>query len=294
MRDCYAALLVDLKHSRKYKGRERELLQCMLGQAVSYLNMVFATAIASPVVFSAGDEVQGLFNTPFGAFLYYRALLLILGRDTLRGGMGVGAWETVVQGAPSTAQDGSAYHYARAALEEAKRSRTYQLVIQGLGNIDSRATTLLGYPLSIIEARTSEQSCIAFWAELLRPVIINEHHAVYGLEAGRLRDELFELSLSYRGEGVAETEKMSNEDEQDCDLRCAAFSAALFEPVFVRDLLLPGRNRDTRGLAGLGTLLAPIAGKSRQSVDKSIARAHLAQERDATALVVDFLMRLEG
>lgn len=294
MRDSYTALLVDLRHSRKRKGRERELLQRVLERAVFYLNVVFAPAIAKPVVFSAGDEVQGLFDTPSHAFLYYRFLVLILGRDALRGGMGTGAWETVVQGAPSTAQDGSAYHCARAALEEAKRSRTYQLSIQGLGNMNGRVTTLMGYPLSIVESRTSEQSRIAFWTELLRPVLIEDYHAAFGLEARCLRDELFELSLFYRGEDMARTESISEKDKRAWKLRCAAFTASMSEPVFVRDLLSPGHSRGARGLAGLGVLLAPIAGKSRQSVDKSIARARLAQERDATALVVDFLMRLEG
>lgn len=295
MSSRYTALLVDIKRSRARSVDSREQLQLDVELTLRYLNKMFGPGIAKPVVFSAGDEVQGLFYSSLYAFLYYRALVLVMGSGTFHGGMGFGSWDTVLKDAPSTAQDGTAYHHARAALACAKRSREYQLIIKGFEDcIDDRATTLFGYPLSIIESRTSEQSCIALWAELLRPVaipsdVINDDHDIRALS-----EELFYLSLRRRR---AQSKRASNSTalfDQGWSNRFKAFSSTNREYTSLDRLLSPRRDRDARGLGSLAIVLAPIAGKSRQSVDKSIVRSRLAQERDATALVAEYLIDIES
>ena len=82
----YVALIADIKGSRKYRAEERGYLQDLTNESLLFANELFKEGIEKEVVFSAGDEVQGLFREPATAFLYYRFLCFLLGPGVLRGG----------------------------------------------------------------------------------------------------------------------------------------------------------------------------------------------------------------
>ena len=104
----YVALIADIKGSRKYRAEERGYLQDLTNESLLFANELFKEGIEKEVVFSAGDEVQGLFREPATAFLYYRFLCFLLGPGVLRGGLGVGTWDVRLEEGASTSQDGEA------------------------------------------------------------------------------------------------------------------------------------------------------------------------------------------
>ena len=121
--------MVDIRDSRKMPEERRQDVQDVIAASVAYLNALFQRDLLCEVVFSAGDEVQGLFSNAAAAYLYYRALSLLVLQADLRGGVGYGTWDVRVEGAPSTAQDGTAYHHARDAIAYAKKSRLYDFAL---------------------------------------------------------------------------------------------------------------------------------------------------------------------
>ena len=92
----YVALIADIKGSRKYRAEERGYLQDLTNESLLFANELFKEGIEKEVVFSAGDEVQGLFREPATAFLYYRFLCFLLGPGVLRGGLGVGTFISTI------------------------------------------------------------------------------------------------------------------------------------------------------------------------------------------------------
>ena len=72
-------------------------------------------------MFSAGDEVQGLFDGPAAAAPAIACSQCCSDHASSSGGMGIGGW-SVHDVARSTMRDGSAYHDARDAVEFAQKS----------------------------------------------------------------------------------------------------------------------------------------------------------------------------
>ena len=59
----YMALIARTsKGSRKYRAEERGYLQDLTNESLLFANELFKEGIEKEVVFSAGDEVQGLFE----------------------------------------------------------------------------------------------------------------------------------------------------------------------------------------------------------------------------------------
>ena len=60
---AYAALMIDLKKSRSYLQWERKLIQHYISDVLEVLNEIFREELVREMEFSAGDEVQGLFDS---------------------------------------------------------------------------------------------------------------------------------------------------------------------------------------------------------------------------------------
>ena len=134
----YTALIMDIADSKKLTTEERNQLQKQLVCLNQVLNSAFSELLAKDVDFSGGDEVQGLFYDPLGAYLYCRLLEIHMLPHQIRGGIGTGAWDVKVPSKGSAAQDGPAYHIARKAIELARSSKTQSLCIAspGVSQID--------------------------------------------------------------------------------------------------------------------------------------------------------------
>ena len=110
MEQVYAALIVDIKDSRKYPDRERIEIQDYWNKITQILNTIFKKNMRFKVDFSSGDQIQGLFYTPEAAYLYYRLFSMCTHPIQTHGGIGVGSWNIKLDDKNTNEQDGTAYH----------------------------------------------------------------------------------------------------------------------------------------------------------------------------------------
>ncbi|TXF37557.1 hypothetical protein E4J93_03280 [Collinsella sp. BA40] len=274
MQQC-AALMVDIRDSRKMTEARRQGVQDVMGASLAYLNVLFRNDLLREVVFSAGDEVQGLFASAAAAYLYHRSLSLLVVQADLRGGVGCGAWDVQVADAPSTAQDGTTYHHARDAISYAKKSRLYNFAISS-GDPSSLHTVSANYPLLLSAQRTTRQALLARQVELRYPMAL--HVADAACEPARARlSEL--LDVIDRVEGCA---------------GCFDEDACLQQPVSVADLDEAGVLALPSQLSGLSYRMEQGAGRTRQSIDRLLDGGMVNQERVAAAFVARALLEEEA
>lgn len=271
----YAALMVDIRDSRKMTEARRQGVQDVMGASLAYLNVLFQNDLLREVVFSAGDEVQGLFSSAAAAYLYHRALSLLVVQADLRGGVGCGAWDVQVADAPSTAQDGTAYHHARDAISYAKKSRLYNFSVSS-GDPSSLRTVSANYPLLLSAQRTARQAEIARQVELCYPMAL--HVDDVACESARARlPEL--LAVIERAEGRT---------------GCFDEDACLQRPVSVTDLDEAGVLALPSQLSGLSYRMEQGVGRTRQSIDRLLDGGMVNQERVAAAFVARALLEGEA
>lgn len=125
----YSALIIDLINSRSYVDSDRVDIQKYLIKVIASLNKVFEDGLELDVVFSGGDEVQGLFSSPQAAYLYVRLFDMLVSPVGIRAGIGVGEWNVQIDDAMSTEQDGTAYHNARYAIEHVEDALGYRMLV---------------------------------------------------------------------------------------------------------------------------------------------------------------------
>ena len=88
----YVSLIMDIEKSRTYATEDRIELQKYMSYCIDKLNELFRENIEHDVTFSAGDELQGLFNDTTVAVMYFRLFEMLLKPVKLRAGIGVGEW----------------------------------------------------------------------------------------------------------------------------------------------------------------------------------------------------------
>lgn len=271
----YCALMADIVNSRSLDIAQRASLQSRLDRSIEVLNIVYRPVLVKPVVFSAGDEVQGLFAEAPAAFFYYRMLSLLLAPYQIRGGMGLGGWETRIDGAPSNKQDGGAYHAARDAILSAKRSSFYSLIAFAEEGVSCCITAEMGGSLSLVRARSISQARVALAAELWFPLIPLAAHAerdnfsaVFdrGFTTWALREAGFELG------------KIKPKAYHGCPVVFDSNSIGMELNIY-------------DGFGGLGYSLAAWIGASRQGIEQAFRRGSVFEERNAALLAAEALAR---
>lgn len=257
----FAVLMVDIKDSRKLSPKARQSAQEELHAAMECTNAIYDRRIEKPLMFSAGDEIQGLFAEPSDAFLAFRMLTLLCVNISLRGGIGIGSWETRISSDLSTEQDGSAYHDARKAINEAKIEKNDTLLVfqGGVNKLEVQIPAALS--IETIQDRSKSQRAVSRMVEMIRPLIpIGDENQdiepfkVTELQRGYLWQD---FSSSVPGDYVM--------------------------PVVVgRDLTKTISSID-RSMAGISYALSPIVEQSRQGLDKALAKGKVLLERRAAA-----------
>ena len=259
--DRFAALMVDIKDSRRLSPEARQRAQEELHAAMEYTNAIYGPRIEKTLMFSAGDEIQGLFTEPSSAFLAFRMLTLLCASVSLRGGIGIGGWETRISSDLSTEQDGSAYHEARKAINEAKKEKNDSPLVFQDGNNKLEVQIPAALSIDMIQDRSKSQRAVSRMVEMIRPLIpIGDENQdiepfkVTELQRGYLWQD---FSSSVPGDYVM--------------------------PVVVgRDLTKTISSID-RSMAGISYALSPIVEQSRQGLDKALAKGKVLLERRAAA-----------
>lgn len=270
MNNSYSALMVDMRHSRYLSDSRRQSAQEDLADAMDCANELFKTELEMPLMFSAGDELQGLFRSTAGAFLAYRFIKILVQTVDLRGGIGVGEWKTRMQSALSTEQDGSAYHRARRAIAASEKDKYSNLKIIDASGVSHEKELCTAGCLEIIDKRNESQRSNCEVVELLRPLVLQEGRDV---TVSKRCVELFEARISKKyGAG---------DNSSDC------------APVTLGGSLNFSVDNIRTSHVGLAGQMSVAMGKTRQGLEKSLRLANVVRERELAAFAVYFLNELE-
>lgn len=283
----YYVLMADLKKSRTLPSSQRNVVQELLDSSMRLLNMRFRNQLAKEVVFSAGDEIQGLFTDFAGAFLYFRLLNMIMMPGRMRAGIGAGTWDVRIESG-STGQDGPVYHCARRAIEHAKGSRLYDVCYCSGRSNDGFMTVELDHSFGICASRTKAQNDLALFIELLHPVRSCRMPSNDSLRASE--NELLDL-INLRCEACTYGERISQGsifDNLDCFQESSFADFRKKREESIRDFKdVPDYDFAMLedGLRGITYEIESITGLSRQGLDRKMAGARVAQERNAALAI---------
>ena len=255
----YSVLMVDLKNSRLYDIQDRNNIQNSILSSINILNKIFKNSIEKEVEFSAGDEIQGLFVSPKSAYLYYRLFSTIIFPIEIHSGIGFGTWDIKVDSASSTAQDGTVYHYARKAIDEAKKSLEYSVLFYSKSKNDIIVNSLINASTLLSSKQSEYQNKLMLLAEILYPIASEDI-----IEYEKLKELLKFIQF----------EKKEN---LTIDIDYPIISTQSEKESFY---ITKGKKR------GLSTQISKLLGVSRQSIEKAVKTGNIYELRNLTIAVL--------
>ena len=251
--------MVDLKSSRSYNIQDRNNIQNSILSSINILNKIFKNSIEKEVEFSAGDEIQGLFISSQSAYLYYRLFSMLIFPIQTHTGIGFGTWDIRVENESSTAQDGTVYHNARKAIDEAKKSLEYSVLFYSKSKNDIIVNSLINSNNLLTIKQSKYQNNLMLLAEILYPITNGDI-----IEYEKLKELLKFIQF----------EKKEN---LIIDIEYPIISTQLEKESFY---ITEGKKR------GLSTQISKLLGVSRQSVEKSIKIGDIYELRNLTIAVL--------
>ena len=255
----YSVLMVDLKNSRSYNIQDRNNIQNSILSSINILNKIFKNSIEKEVEFSAGDEIQGLFVSPKSAYLYYRLFSTIIFPIEIHSGIGFGTWDIKVDSASSTAQDGTVYHYARKAIDEAKKSLEYSVLFYSKSKNDIIVNSLINASTLLSSKQSEYQNKLMLLTEILYPIASGDM-----IEYEKLKELLKFIQF----------EKKEN---LIIDIDYPVISTQLEKESFY---ITEGKKR------GLSTQISKLLGVSRQSIEKAVKTGNIYELRNITIAIL--------
>ncbi len=165
-----ATLTLDLKDSRKYKDKERALVQSYLILLTEAFNQIFKKSILRELRFTGGDELQGLFSDPECAFLCLRLFQRMLFSIPFHAGIGIGEWSTIIEDKDTFYQDGTAFQRARTAIDKAKKDSENTALICSETQKDPIFNALLNCCFLLINKNTQYQNELGLILECSFPI----------------------------------------------------------------------------------------------------------------------------
>ena len=255
----YSVLMVDLKNSRSYDIQDRNNIQNSILSSINILNKIFKNSIEKEVEFSAGDEIQGLFVSPKSAYLYYRLFSTIIFPIEIHSGIGFGTWDIKVDSASSTAQDGTVYHYARKAIDEAKKSLEYSVLFYSKSKNDIIVNSLINASTLLSSKQSEYQNKLMLLAEILYPIV----------------DENI---IDYKNlKEILKFIQFEKKENLTIDIDYPIISTQSEKESFY---ITKGKKR------GLSTQISKLLGVSRQSIEKAVKTGNIYELRNLTIAVL--------
>ncbi|XOQ42886.1 MAG: SatD family (SatD) [Clostridium sp.] len=277
----YTALIIDLKRSRSYSIEDRMSIQDYIFSVIKNLNEVFSNALAKDVQFSAGDEVQGLFLSPESAYLYFRLFCMLISPVEIRGGIGVGEWNVIIENASTTAQDGPAYHNARYAIENVKDVLGYSVLFYSGTKIDLFLNAIINTFFVLTSNHSEYQNELMLLSELLSPIDYRQviDYSKFGLISRliTLKNQLNYYAHYKRSKSV---KRYPFDSIEFMHLGLFPIDAANDNSYFY---VSGGKKR------GMTARLSAMLNKSRQSIEKTFKTAHIYEARNATITTLKFM-----
>ncbi|OGO80778.1 MAG: hypothetical protein A2Y21_06180, partial [Clostridiales bacterium GWC2_40_7] len=244
---------------------------------------IFKPSLEFDVIFSAGDEVQGLFKSPTSAFLYLRLFKMILSPLQIRCGIGVGEWDVRIPNGTSSEQDGPAYHNARAAILNAHDRNDYSVLFNSNNENDIYINTLANMSFLFAKKQSQYQNQVLLLTELLIPLFdsnamdLQAFAQIFTLIQNKVDQEFYIFT--------------KNKSESKIDLFNKIPTD--FEPfyVFSPSILESGFTLTSTLKKGLSTKISNITNTSRQNIDNVIKTANIAEIRNIDLTTLLFIYK---
>lgn len=280
----YTALIMDLKKSRKYSSKNRNEIQDYIFHVIHVLNKAFENSLEKDVFFSAGDELQGLFSSVEASYLYFRLFSMLVAPVEIRAGIGVGEWDVIVKDAGTTAQDGSAYHNARRAINATEESLGYSVLLFSGGKNDIIINSLFNSTALIINKQSEYQNQVMLLSELLYPI------NAYEIIDTRKLSDIVELIVHRSEAAQFDFFKIYKNHREPFILRLSHlnFESKPIDVIEDSDTFFVTEGK----VRGLPIQLSEIIGVTRQSVDKTIKAANIYEARNLAVVTLKYLKRL--
>lgn len=282
----YAALIMDLKASRKYSLKSRNEIQDYIYQVICVLNKAFSGALVKDVFFSAGDELQGLFSSVEASYLYFRLFSMLIAPVEIRAGIGIGEWDVVVENAGTTAQDGSVYHNARYAINATEESLGYSVLLFSRGKNDVIVNSLLNATALIINKQSEYQNYVMLISEILYPI------NAYGIIKTDVLTTSFLDLMAYRNKNYDVDYPRTNKNRGNLfisKLQINSIESKQIDAIATKDLFFITEGK----VRGLPIQLSEIMNVSRQSANKTIKSANIYEARNLAVATLKYLKSLE-
>jgi len=274
----YSAIMIDIVDSKKITKNDREDIQIYIKNCLSTLNKVFKPSLVFDVVFSAGDEVQGLFKSPLAPYLYFRLLRMILDPVQIRCGIGVGSWDVKIVNGVSTEQDGSAFHNARDAIEHAHKKSELSVLYKSSNKNDLYVNSFISTSFKLSQKQTKQQREVSLLIELLTPLYSEEDMDV------NMFEEL--IQLIYKKNLIP----FLNTNTSYFETLNKFVNKKNYHPISINDALYNNKiyNESTL-IKGLSQKISDYFDTSRQNIEKIINRSYVETIRNLDLTVLMFI-----
>ena len=268
---------MDIENSKKYDVSERNEIQQYMNQCINNLNGLFHEDIQFEVTFSAGDELQGLFDNVVTALLYFRLFEILIAPVKIRAGIGVGDWTVKMESGLSTQQDGPAYHHAREAIDKVHGMQLQNIRICS-DDMDDLVNYLVNASLPLKRQQIYMQNMVHTLIELLFPFVAANESA----EKYDDIKELIEKKFEYRiGSKKSELYTKRNLDEMPNAL----------------PIEIDGEIGDAESMIikkNTATIISQILQCSRQNVDTIMRRGNSNKIRELDYVALQYVRKAFG
>jgi len=272
----YTALIFDVIESRKFK--DRFVIQGFLKNAVEICNGLFQELLCKPVMFSAGDEMQGLFYSAQDAYRYFSFFSRLAYPVQLRCGIGFGELDVFSADWMTTELDGPAYHRAREAIALCHEGQEQPVIFNSARASDRFVNGLLGSYLLLLQAMKPKTTILYTYAEFLDSHLVPHwKDLVTGIET--LEEHLIQQQR------ICKSTIPSYKPSFSITLDASCFE----EPDSSEEDVLT-RQSWKRGLNGR---IAQALGIRRQYVDAVVRTNNFSQLRNFEALIGEMIQEVK-
>ena len=171
----FAAIIIDIQHSRKYDDDQRFYMQDKLFSIIQFINEYYFKELVKKFEFSSGDSIQALFNNVSDAFSCYCFIRDLFYPYQVRCGIGYGKLNQKILDKnyhSTNILDGEAYHYAISALNDCKLEKYRFLLYSNNEEKDNLVNQIMSTVELLNLDHTNKQADVFDLFNLLYPLEI--------------------------------------------------------------------------------------------------------------------------
>ena len=196
----FAAIIIDIQHSRKYDDDQRFYMQDKLFSIIQFINEYYFKELVKKFEFSSGDSIQALFNNVSDAFSCYCFIRDLFYPYQVRCGIGYGKLNQKILDKDyhsTNILDGEAYHYAISALNDCKLEKYGFLLYSSNDEKDNLVNQIMSTVELLNLDHTSKQADVFDLFNLLYPLEIKYEGQNISKNVGFIIDKLKQNVLFY-------------------------------------------------------------------------------------------------